>query len=330
MLQSQWTEQGIVLRDVEPPPLSNGWVRLSVAACGICGSDLHTYRHGAAGRSVPGHELVGTVLAGPAGLADALYAVEPWLACGSCDFCLAGQRQHCRQGKLLGAQVNGGLAEFVDAPASEVHPIPVGLTPLLASMAEPLAVCVRAVHRAELKLDSRVLIIGGGSIGLLAGMLARDASARVAISTRHAHQEQVARQLGVESVAEAHMLAFAQDFQPDVVFESVGGTAPTVGQAMQACRAGGRVVVLGLFSGPSEIDARTLIMKELTLRGSKVYGTSEHGHEFRAAVDLLPRYRQELSRLQTHQFPLADLKAAFAGAADKSTRAIKVTVLMPT
>jgi threonine dehydrogenase-like Zn-dependent dehydrogenase len=68
-------------------------------------------------------------------------------------------------------------------------------------------------------------------------------------------------------------------------------------------------------------------MKEATLTGSKVYGMSEHGHEFAAAVERLPRYRSELALLQTHQFPLAELHAAFAAADDKRSQAIKVTVL---
>src|SRR5579883_1743967 len=104
MRQSLWTPNGIVLRDLDPSPLPAGWVRLKVAACGICGSDLHRYRHPGDG-GTPGHELVGTVLTAAQPMPDVLYAVEPWLAYGTCDYCLAGQRQHCRSGRLLGAQV---------------------------------------------------------------------------------------------------------------------------------------------------------------------------------------------------------------------------------
>jgi threonine dehydrogenase-like Zn-dependent dehydrogenase len=297
-----------------------------VAACGICGSDLHRYRHPTDG-GTPGHELVGTVLTAEQPMPDVLYAVEPWLACGTCDYCLAGQRQHCRSGRLLGAQVAGGLADFVDAPASEVHAIPATVQPLLASMTEPLAVATRAIHRAQLMRDSRVLVIGAGAIGLLLGLLARDAAGRVAVVTRHDHQAALATKLGLEPVPELDADQFAKEFQPDVVIESVGGEAKTVEQAMQAVRPGGRVVVLGLFSNPSQLDTRALIMKEVELTGSKVYGMGHHGHEFAAAAAIVPRYASELSALQSHQFPLADLPQAFACAADKTTRAVKVTVL---
>ncbi|MBV8083700.1 MAG: alcohol dehydrogenase catalytic domain-containing protein, partial [Chloroflexi bacterium] len=324
MRQSVWTPAGIILRDIEPPPLQDGWVRLKVAACGICGSDLHRYRHPGDG-GTPGHELVGTVLNASTPMPDVLYAVEPWLACGTCDYCLAGQRQHCRSGRLLGATVPGGLADFVDAPAAEVHRLPADVPPLLASMTEPLAVATRAVHRARLLRDSRVLVIGAGAIGLLVGLLARDATGRVAIVTRHEHQAALARKLRLEPATEAEAELFAKDFQPDVVFESVGGEAKTVEQAMQAVRPSGRVVVLGLFSAASQLDTRALIMKELELTGSKVYGLGAHGHEFVAAVALVPRYATELAALQTHQFGLSDIPAAFACAADKSTKAVKVT-----
>jgi (R,R)-butanediol dehydrogenase/meso-butanediol dehydrogenase/diacetyl reductase len=258
---------------------------------------------------------------------DALYAVEPWLACGSCDYCLAGQRQLCRGGRLLGMAVPGGLSDFVDAPETELHAMDGGLSPLVASMAEPLAVAVRAIHRAELKLDSRVLVIGAGSIGLLLGLLARDVADRVSVVTRHAHQSALAVQLGLQPVLEPDADAFARELQPDVVFESVGGTANTVDQAIQAARPAGRVVVLGLFQSPSRLDARTLLMKEVVLTGSRVYGMSEHGHEFAAAAQRVVRYASELALLQTHQFPLAELEAAFACAADKRSAAVKVTVL---
>jgi len=80
MLQSLWTESGITLREVEPGPLQPGYARLKVAACGICGSDLHGYKEGRfrAG-GTPGHELVGTIMASSSSLADVVYAVEPWL-----------------------------------------------------------------------------------------------------------------------------------------------------------------------------------------------------------------------------------------------------------
>ena len=330
MLQSHWEATGIVLQDVVLPPLPAGWVRLSVAACGICGSDLHHYRHpesGVAG-AVPGHELTGTVIDGPPGLADRLYAVEPWVPCGECDFCRAGRPQLCRSAHLIGgAHLPGGFAEFIDVPAGRLHPVPPALSPLEGSFTEPLGISLRAVRLAEVQVDSRVLMLGAGTLGLAAGLIARDVAGQVAVSARYQQQAAVASALGLQPVMERDLARFAKDFEPDVVIETVGGEAGTINQALQVARPGGRVVVLGLFSAPVTIDARTLVMKELHLLGSKVFGTGEYGSDFHAAAERLPRYRAELKLLQTHQYPLTEVAQAFAQANDKTTGAIKVTVL---
>ena len=330
MLQSYWVQGRIALQDVDPGPLKAGWVRLKVAACGICGSDLHRYKRSSGvtpGQGTPGHELVGTVMEADVSLGDSLYAVEPWVSCRECDFCLSGKRQFCRKGYLVGVQIAGGLSEFVDVPLESLHPIDPSVETLQASLSEPTAVCTRAIHHARLQLDNRVLILGGGTLGLLSGLLARDSSASVAISTRHPHQAEAAKRIGLQPLTEAEVDGWASDNEPDVVIETVGGEADTVNQAMQAARQGGRIVVVGLFSKPLEIDGRALVMKELQMVGSKVMGLSDHESEFRVATNLLPRYRKEYKELQTHQFPLDRVEEAFAAAADKTSKSIKVTVL---
>jgi threonine dehydrogenase-like Zn-dependent dehydrogenase len=98
-------------------------------------------------------------------------------------------------------------------------------------------------------------------------------------------------------------------------------------QATAAARPGARIVVLGLFSIQPALDMGALIRKELKIMGSAFQGMSAHGSEFRAATKLLPRYRSELTTLQTHQFPLSDIAGAFACAVDRSAQAIKITVL---
>ena len=133
-------------------------MRLRVEACGICGSDLHFW-HGDLPRPIgtaPGHELVGTVVDGPAGLPDVRYAVSPNVTCGTCAFCRSGRSNLCgRAGPGIGLGRNGGLAELVDAPLANLAPIPDGVDPVTASLTEPLAVTVRGVGlgAAERRLE---------------------------------------------------------------------------------------------------------------------------------------------------------------------------------
>jgi threonine dehydrogenase-like Zn-dependent dehydrogenase len=326
--QARWTADGLAVAGVEPPPLPEGFVRVRVHACGICGTDLHLWR-----REVPppeggcpGHEIAGVPVAGPAGLPDRLHAVEPRVWCGRCDLCAAGNRHLCARGGLLGLGLPGGLADLVDAPRASLHPVADSIAPAVAALSEPLAVCVRAIHLARVSLDSRVLVLGAGTIGLLAGLLARDRAAEVAVTARHSHQEEAAKALGIAAIRESDTAAFARERAPDVVIETVGGHADTLDHAIAACRPTGRVIVLGVFAGPRPVDARPLLLKEITVVGSNTYGTTARGAEFRAAVDLLPRHAAELGRLLTHRFPLDRVSDAFACAADKRSRAIKVTV----
>jgi (R,R)-butanediol dehydrogenase / meso-butanediol dehydrogenase / diacetyl reductase len=328
---ARWGTRGIELAEVAPPELPAGWVRLRVLACGICGSDLHGWRGETAVQpgGVPGHEIAAVPVAGPEGgglAADRLVAVEPRSWCGACGWCAAGLTHLCPAGSLLGVTAPGGLAELVAAPPASVHAVPDGVSPRVAALAEPLAVAVRAVERAALAPGSRVLVLGAGTIGLLCGLLARERAGAAAITVRHRHQAAAARALGLHALEGHQIGAWAEAEEPDVVFETVGGQAETLDQAIACCRAGGRIVVLGLFAGYRALDARAFLLKELQLLASNTYGRGPGGSQFQAAVALLPGLAGELAILQTHQFRLAEVDQAFACAADKQSGAIKVVV----
>ena len=329
MLQAQWTSDGIGAVEVAPGPLEPGWVRLQVTVCGICGSDLHYY----SGKlpmpvgDVPGHEMVGTILEGGKGLADCLYAVEPNIPCLECQQCAAGNQHLCQRARFIGIASPGGLARSIDVPTYTLHPVKTSIPPLTASLAEPLACSYRAVQLARLQIESRVLVLGAGTIGLLAGLLARERAAEVAITARPPHQQEAARRLGLLPLDEDGAEDWAGDREPDVVIETVGGAANTIHQAIEACQPGGRIVIVGIFTQPPTVNALALVIKEVEMVGSSLYGLGRHGREFRSTVELIPRYRGEMEALLTHQFPLASVAEAFACAADKSSGAIKVTVI---
>jgi threonine dehydrogenase-like Zn-dependent dehydrogenase len=327
--QARWTEHGVEVAEVAPPPLEADWVRLRVLACGICGTDLHLWRRElpAPLGIAPGHEIAGTPLSGPRGLDAALYAVEPIEVCGICAFCVAGRRQLCEKLSIIGVMRSGGIADFVDVPAYTLHRVHPSVSHRLASFAEPLAVCVRGISLARISADSRVLVLGAGAIGLLSGMLARDIALEVAITARHPQQREAARQLGLVPLAEDDVKAWVRAAEPDVVIETVGGHASTLLDATRWCRAGGRIVVLGLFAKRAELSAYQLATRELELVGSNMYGAGRRGSQFASAVALLPRYAAELARLQTHEFGLERIEEAFRCAGDKSSGAIKVTVV---
>jgi threonine dehydrogenase-like Zn-dependent dehydrogenase len=329
MRRAVWRPEALEVVEVEPGPLAPGTARLRVEACGICGSDLHFWHHqnprpvGTA----PGHEAVGTLLEGPAGLADARYAVCPLVSCGMCEYCRTGEPQLCGQGGAgIGLGRDGGLADTLDVPVANLFPVADGVGPLRASLAEPLAVCVRGAGLAAPSLDSRVLVLGAGTIGLLTALLLRDRAAQVAVTARYPHQRALAEAYGVEVLAEDQIVPWGKEHRPDVVVETVGGTADTLDVAIRVARRGARIVVLGSFrTVPVAMDY--LMMKELTLVGSFTYGMGRREQEFATAVRLLERLGPELDGLLTHQFDLDSVVQAFETASEKGTGAVKVTVL---
>jgi threonine dehydrogenase-like Zn-dependent dehydrogenase len=172
-----------------------------------------------------------------------------------------------------------------------------------------------------------VLVLGAGTIGLCAALVARDRAAEVAIACRHPHQRAAAEQLGVTVLAEDEAVAWGKEHRPEVVVESVGGTAETLTDAIRVIGRGGRIALLGTFSEPKAVDLQRLMMKEVALLGSFCYGSSQGEPEFATAARLTGRWATELGALTTHQVPLDDVGTAFGIADDKSTGAIKVTVV---
>lgn len=328
MRRAVWTDSGLDVVEDDQVDLPAGWVRLQVSACGICGSDLHMWcgtspRH--PGRS-PGHEFCGTVIESTvADLPDRLYAVSPNVTCGQCVYCATGRPHLCRRGGYgIGLGRNGGFADTVDAPVENLFDIDDRANPLVASMAEPLAVALSAVHTARLSAGSVLLVLGGGSVGQLCGLAARDRVERVAITTRYPHQRRLAESNGLSPLAPEELATWAGEVRPDAVIDTIGGSS--VDDAIASASRGGRVVLLGSLQR-TNVEVGQVILKGLTICGSFAYGTSRRGEEFASAVRLLPRYLDELGRIQTHQLPLARIEDAFRVAADKSTTCVKVTVV---
>ena len=314
-------------------------VRVRITACGICGSDLHLRRVGMfPPETTPGHEFAGVVdAAGPevtrAAPGDAI-AVEPFRSCGGCDDCRAGRDPLCREAKLLGLHDHGGMAEYVVVPERRLFPVPEGLEPAVAALAEPTAVAIHGLRRIDFAPGQRILVLGAGSVGLLTLLAARALGAgEVWITARHPHQTQLARALGAKEVlgerdASPEALSALGAEQPfDGVVETVGGSADTLLAGAAAVRPAGSVSVLGVFMGRVELDPLPLLMKEVTLAWSYCYHRCEGGADFADAVDVLAGARDQAALLNTHAVPLAEAARAFDLAEDRKAGAVKVSVL---
>ncbi len=324
----------ISVEERELPEPESGWVRIRVAAGGICGSDLHIM-HAALGnpRGIrPGHEIAGEIEAtgdDTTITTGTQVAVEPILGCGNCFHCDVGKANLCVDTRLFGVALPGGLAEYVCVPESLIHVLPKALDRGSAALTEPMAVCVRGTRVGKVGIGDRVAIIGAGSIGLLSILTAKHAGAgEVLITARHPHQQALAHSLGADRVFDSaeSLLAEIGDQHADVVIETVGGETKTLTESVQIARTGGRISMLGLFQGSPEIPGMTFFSKELTLAASNCYSReSEHG-DFQLGTELAVANADLIQPLITHTFALDEVDKAFATAEDKSTRSIKVQI----
>jgi len=315
----------------EPKP---GWVRLAVTAVGICGSDLNLlYGHTGMSKGVqPGHEVAGIIDAVGDGVmlkTGTPVTLEPVIGCGQCRYCRTGLHNLCVQMRLCGFTRPGGMADFLTVPADALYAMPANLPAHIAALTEPMAVCVRGVRLARLGLGERVAILGAGSIGLLTILAARAAGAgEILITARHPHQQALAHALGADAVFESGEALFdaVGPQHVDVVIETVGGHAGTLGESVKVARSGGRIVMLGVFDHEPALPAFDFFQKELSLHASNCYGRECHQPDFGLATDLVVRHRDRLEPVVTHRFKLDQIAQAFATAADKSTHSIKVQV----
>jgi L-iditol 2-dehydrogenase len=323
------------LREAPRPAPGADEVLIAVARVGICGSDLHAYH----GRHpfiqlpvVPGHEFAGTVAeVGPdvrGFVPGQRVTVEPSLVCGTCINCRQGRYNICERLQVIGCQTSGALAEYLAVPAAKVLLLPDSLTWDQGALLEPLAVAVHAVRVARFQPGADVLILGGGTIGLMVLQAAKAFGAgQVMISDLIQRRLDLALQLGAERAVSPTQTDLAQvleeTFGPpraDVIFECVG-VAATAREAVRAARKGTRIVLAGVFEEEVPLSLGLVQDRELELVGTLMYA----GDDFATAIRLVGSGQVEVEPLITHRFPLSRAAEAFA-AADDRERALKVLV----
>jgi len=332
----------IRVEEIPQPEPGPGEVLIRVRAAGICGSDLHGYRDPQAKPHpprTPGHELAGEIVAvGPGVQAVRVgdrVAVEPLIGCGECAFCRAGQYHLCARLEHIGGARSGGFAEFTVAPVDKVFAIPDQVSFEEAALLDVLAVAVHALSRVPVAPGERVVVIGTGAIGLSIAQMAALSGGDVAVVGRRDEPLEVAKQTanakGIctkreDPVKAVH--AWTDGLGADVVFEAVGGTANTFGQAVAMAAPGGRVGLVGSFREPQTFDTFRAYRQELSLIWVWSYAWRGRRPEFAIALDLLVRGELQAAPLITHRYPLSAIGQAFEAADQKAAYgSIKVVIL---
>jgi L-iditol 2-dehydrogenase len=325
----------IDIREVDRPILGPDDVLIKTEYAGVCGSDLHAFKGEHPFRKPPvilGHELAGTAVECGAAVRGIRpgdrVTIMPLVSCGTCRLCRQGRENICLNKQVPGAGAwLGSFAEHALAPAAIAYKLGEATPCDLGVLAEPLAVGVHAVRRrARVEPGSRVLVLGGGTIGILTALAARAAGAGDLVATDlFEFNLALTRALcGAETIHASRTgweddltRAFPDKF--DVTF-LCSGAPPTVGQAVRLTRRGGRIIVTGLFLEPVPVDLTAVTLGELEVLGSQIY---DH-RDFRTAVDWIDAGRFDFRRLVTHVFPLERAQDALTILADRTEDAVKI------
>jgi len=291
-------------------------VLIKIAACGICGSDLHmtedpkTFDLEQYG--VLGHEFAGEVIRCGSAVSELRpgdrVAVAPMRGCGHCDSCRRGEPAWCAEMRLIG----GGYAEFATVTARQCRILPDDLPTAEGALAEPVAVALHCVMRSGLKPGDSVLILGAGPIGLLVAFWARRHGARdIILADINRHQEERAAAIGATGFALSDA-DLADEFRsktgraPDIVFECVGKRG-IIDFACRLARTHGVVVGVGLCVGGDAWDPFAALSKELRL----IFAVFFNMAEFEMALSALGPGRYRPQALITGRIGFSDVPETF-------------------
>lgn len=325
----------VEVQERPPAELKEGQVRIKVHYCGICGSDIGIFsgKHPRAKAPlVLGHEFVGTIEEIKGGssrfkVGDRV-APYPLLSCGECFACRTGIPHVCRSLRLIGIDVDGGIAEYVNCDEDVLFKLDDDLSDRAAAVIEPLAVIIRTMHQADFQMLDTAAVIGAGPIGVLTGIVLKNAGAsRIIISDVDRERLKICRNFGFETVNVLDQdLAEYVALQTggtgvDVVFEC-SGSASAAEQMTEICRIGGKICLTGVHKEPHAVNLQDVNFKEQTLVGSRVYTKREFGQ----AVQYAGRIADDLERVVTHIVDLKNADTVFGLIRDPQESTLKVLV----
>ncbi len=324
------------LMEVDEPRGGGNNLLIKVSACGICGSDLHYWEMGTGMDGspglIPGHEFCGTIL--DAGTHPELSPGDrvtciPLNPCGECGRCAKGLYQLCRDSlkrPVPGNNAPGAFAEQLEVRSDLVRKLPPEISDEEACLVEPAAVAFHAVRQADISLGDRVLIIGGGPVGLLGAAWAYiNGAGLVGLCEINTHRLAFAENFGyVQQVFDAGNQKLKKNLKQfsgggfDAVVET-SAADPGIATGMSALEVGGTMVLAGINYSPQALSTLTLTTKELNLKGSMAYSLEE----FDAVIKYIAEKRVELRKVVNRLVKLEEVPAVFEEIHSGDTEIIK-------
>lgn len=319
-------QEDIRLETRDMPRVGPDSALVRIRRVGICGSDVHYFEHGRAGSFVPkrpfvlGHEGAGEVAEVGAGVTDLTtgtrVAIDPSQPCHRCRYCRSGRYNLCAAMRFLGSastdpHVDGVFCEYIAVPAGNCSRIPAGMTFAQAALVEPITIAMHALKRAGPIAGASVAIMGGGTIGQLALVVARAFGAfPVTVTEVLDERRALAKTLGADAAWNPADPSFAEQARTvsadgfDVVVEASGSPAG-LDQSIELARRGGTIVVVGTLPAEVTLAANRIMTKEL-----QVVGSFRSANVFDEAVRLASSRRVSVEPLITSVLPFSSINEA--------------------
>ncbi len=321
------------IKDIEEPKANGKDVIMSVKKTGICGSDIHYWVSGSPKGLVMGHEYCG-IVTDPGNredlkVGDRITAL-PVSPCGKCDACKSGNIQYCKEtwSHATGLSLTnpGALAPLMAVRPDMVIKVPENITDDEVAMTEPTAVGLHAVHLANIKVGDKVLVIGGGIIGLVSAMFAKmNGASLVVVSETNESRGEKAVKLNVADEwidakkEETVNILTSKEF--DVVIECCGN-AIAVNTALSVVKPGGTVVLVGVSMESINVYSILAVMRELTLKGAIAYTFDE----FNTCLELMSKKQIDVLKFVDDIVSLEEVQASYERLTSGVDGAIKILV----
>lgn len=326
--------EDVRIQSWDTPEAGAGEVLVRIKACGVCGTDAALYRGEYPG-DVPvviGHEFSGEVEAVGEGVSlrpGQRVTVDPNVVCHACGYCHGGSEHLCENVSSMGVNRDGADAEYCVAPASNVYPVPDGVSFEAAAFCEPLACAIHALDLAQVRLGDTVLVLGAGGMGNLLTQCARDAgAARVVVSEPIALRRDRVLENGATHVLDPSKQNVEKEIRSltrigaDVVIEAAGNL-----EAQTSCtslvRKGGTVVWFGVSPQDRLVQVSPFDINENELR---ILGSYNNPFATDRAVRMLAEERVRVDNLISHRIELKDYLQVFRMFGGKDTLKLMVTV----
>lgn len=327
MRASVLAEVGILRIEDRPVPVpAASQVLVEVAAVGVCGSDVHYYRHGRIGDFVVedpmilGHELSGRITAVGDGVDPARIgqrvAVEPQFPCRRCRQCRAGRYNLCPEMRFYATPpVDGAFCRYVTIDADMAHPVPDSVSDEAAALLEPLSVAVATMRKAHVAPGTSILIAGAGPIGIICAQTARAfGAARIVVTDPVASRRESALRFGATEVLDPTVADIAAlDPQVDA-FVDASGAAPAVVSGIRAVGPAGHVVLVGMGSGDFALPIGHIQNMEIN-----VTGVFRYTDTWPAAIYLVASGAVDLDAMVTGRFDLEHVGEALDSDTDPAS-----------